>query len=232
MTGDCGAKLAGVSVLRGVPAADLATIAQRCRWRRYRPKQEIVGYQEDACDVYFVVEGAVRVTIYSFSGREVAFRDLAAGESFGELAAIDGGPRSASVVAVADTLIACLSGDAFWEVLRTHPGVAEATLRRLARLVRQLSERVVEFSTLGVSNRIHAELLRLAREHRCERGRTAITPAPTHAEIASRVSTHREAVSRELSDLARAGVLERRNGTLLIRDLEQLAQMVDEVRGG
>ncbi len=232
MMGDGGAKLAGISVLRGLPAAELAAVAQRCRWRRYQPKQEIVSYQEDACDVDFIVEGAVRVTIYSFSGREVAFRDLGAGESFGELAAIDGGPRSASVVALADTLIACLPAETFWELLRSHPSVAEATLRRLARLVRRLSDRVVELSTLGVTNRIHAELLRLARAHRCEGGRAFISPAPTHAEIASRISTHREAVSRELSELARAGVIERRNGTLLIRDLEQLARMVDEVRGG
>jgi CRP/FNR family transcriptional regulator, cyclic AMP receptor protein len=232
VTDDAGAKLAGVGVLRGVPAAALATLAQRCCWRRYKPKQEIVGYREDDRDVYFIVEGTARVTIYSFSGREVAFRDLHAGDSFGEVAAIDGGPRSASVVALTEVLIARLAPAAFWELLRAHPSVAEATLKRLAGLIRRLSDRVVEFSTLGVSNRIHAELLRLARSHRSEGGRAVIAPAPTHAEIASRVSTHREAVSRELSELARAGLIERRNGTLLIRDLERLARMVDEVRGG
>ena len=232
MTDDAGAKLAGVGVLRGVPATDLAALAQRCHWRRYRPQQEIVGYREDDRDVYFIVEGTVRVTIYSFSGREVAFRDLPAGESFGEVAAVDGGPRSASVVALSDVLIARLAPAAFWELLRAHPCVAETTLKRLAGLVRRLSERVVEFSTLGVRNRIHAELLRLARSHRCEGGRATIAPAPTHAEIASRVSTHREAVSRELSELARAGLIERRDGRLLICDLDRLARMVDEVRGG
>jgi CRP-like cAMP-binding protein len=231
--GGGGARLAGISLLRNLSSADLAALARRCGWCRYQAKQEVFGYQDEARHVCFIAEGAVRVTIYSFSGREVAFRDLAAGDSFGELAAIDGGPRSASVVALADTLLACLPAEAFWEVLRTQPSVAEATLKRLAGLVRQLSDRVVEFSTLGVSNRIHAELLRLARDHhRDGGGRVVIAPAPTHAEIASRVSTHREAVSRELSELARAGLVERRNGALLIRDVERLGRMVDEVRGG
>ena len=232
MTNDGGARLAGIRALRGLSPADLTALAQRCRWCRYHAKQEIFGYQDEARDVYFIADGIVRVTIYSFSGREVAFRDLAAGDSFGELAVIDGGPRSASVVALTDTLIAALSAEAFWGVVRTHPSVAEATLKRLACLVRQLSDRVVEFSTLGVSNRIHAELLRLARDHHRDGNRAVIAPAPTHAEIASRVSTHREAVSRELSELARAGLVERRNGALLIRDVERLGRMVDEVRGG
>ncbi|HET6518986.1 MAG TPA: helix-turn-helix domain-containing protein, partial [Geminicoccaceae bacterium] len=68
--------------------------------------------------------------------------------------------------------------------------------------------------------------------HHRDGNRAVIAPAPTHAEIASRVSTHREAVSRELSELARAGLVERRNGALLIRDVERLGRMVDEVRGG
>jgi DNA-binding GntR family transcriptional regulator len=56
-----------------------------------------------------------------------------------------------------------------------------------------------------------------------------IFPAPTHAELASRVSTHREAVTRGLGELARAGIIEKRGGTLVIRDVETLAAMVNDV---
>ena len=77
--------------------------------------------------------------------------------------------------------------------------------------------------------RIQAELLRLAHEaapgHKC----AMIFPAPTHAELASRVSTHREAVTRGLGELARAGIIEKRGGTLVIRDVETLAAMVTDV---
>jgi CRP-like cAMP-binding protein len=128
-------------------------------------------------------------------------------------------------------LIASLSADEFWQVLRDYPIVAEATLKRLTKQLRILSERVFEFSALTVKNRIHAELLRLARDHSRGANKAAISPVPTHAEIASRVSTHREAVTRELNDLTRAGLIERRHGVLIIRDVEHLARMVEEVRG-
>jgi DNA-binding GntR family transcriptional regulator len=85
-------------------------------------------------------------------------------------------------------------------------------------------------STLGVKNRIHAELLRLA-QRKMKDGKTAvISPAPTHADIASRVSTHREAVTRELNQLAHIGLLERRPGALFVADVPTLARMVEEVR--
>ena len=103
-----------------------------------------------------------------------------------------------------------------------------AILRRLTRLVRALSERVVEFSTLTVQKRIRVELLRLARETAPGQRSAVIFPAPTHAELASRVSTHREAVTRGLGELARAGIVEKRPGTLVIRDVEALAAMVDD----
>jgi len=58
-----------------------------------------------------------------------------------------------------------------------------------------------------------------------------IVPAPTHVEIASRVSTHREAVTRELARLARIGIIERRRGTLLIKNVDRLAAMVRDATG-
>jgi hypothetical protein len=56
-----------------------------------------------------------------------------------------------------------------------------------------------------------------------------IAPAPTHAEIASRISTHREAVTRELNALARARLIEKRSGVLVIRDIAALTEMVEEM---
>jgi CRP/FNR family transcriptional regulator, cyclic AMP receptor protein len=101
-------------------------------------------------------------------------------------------------------------------------------LRRLTRLVRALSDRVVELSTLTVQRRIQMELLRLAREASPGQKSAVISPAPTHAELATRVSTHREAVTRGLGELTRAGIVEKRGGTLVIRDVEALAAMVNE----
>jgi CRP-like cAMP-binding protein len=119
----------------------------------------------------------------------------------------------------------------FWRLVRENPSVAEYLLRRLAGLVRGLSERVIDLSTLGVQNRIHAELLRLAREAGVTGNTARIDPAPKHTDIASRVSTYREQVTRELSALVKAGILERGEHALVILDLARLERIVEEVRG-
>src|SRR5690606_30299797 len=147
--------------------------------------------------------GEARVTIYSLAGKLVSFRELEPGEVFGEYPAIDRGPRSASVEARTDCLVAALPGAAFRKLVAAEPIVAQAMLPQLVMKIRALTTRVYEFSTLAVSNRIQAELLRLARLAANEGSVARIAPAPTHTEIASRVSTHREAVTREFTRLSR-----------------------------
>lgn len=221
--------LIGIELLRTLSPEEIEALGRRCQWRRYSTDQQIVGHADETNDVFFIVEGQVRVIVYSISGKAVNYRDLGSGEIFGELSAIDGRPRSANVVALTDSLIAKMPAATFWDLLTRHPDIAAATLRRLTHLVRALSERIFEFSTLAVKNRIHAELLRLARDRMNGERVAVLSPAPTHAEIASRISTHREAVTRELNELSRAGLIERRHGALIIRDVGRLARMVREV---
>lgn len=223
--------LIGVEVFRGLRAADRSKLAALCHGRRYAANERILSHKDETRDVYFIVSGKVRVTIYSLGGKEITFRDQSAGEMFGELGAIDGEPRSAHVMALEDSLLASMSRETFWEVLAGYPQVAEFTLKRLATLVRALSGRVFEFSTLAVRNRIHAELLRLARENSHDDNTATIAPSPTHADIASRISTHREAVTREYHDLSEAGLIEQRRGELVINDIARLESMVREVTG-
>jgi len=223
--------LVGVEVFRRLGAVDRGKLAALCQGRRYAANKRILSHKDQDRDVYFIVSGKVRVTIYSLSGKEITFRDQSAGEMFGELGAIDGEPRSAHVMALEDSLVASMPRETFWEVLGGYPEVAEFTLKRLASLVRLLSERVFEFSTLAVRNRIHAELLRLARENLDGDNSATVAPSPTHADIASRISTHREAVTREYHTLASDGLIEQRRGELVINDVARLENMVREVTG-
>jgi CRP-like cAMP-binding protein len=220
-----------ITIFRGMAPEALVSLGHRCSWREYGPGRQIVGHQDESRQVFFIVEGRARAIIYSLTGKQVKFRDIDAGEIFGEYAAIDGQPRSASVEAVTSCLVAAMTPELFWEVLLDNSPVAEATLKRMTCQLRVLSERIFEFSTLAVKNRIHAELLRLARDHQNEDGSAAITPAPTHADIASHISTHREAVTRELNELAHEGLVERHDGALIIHDLDRLETMVREVTG-
>ena len=224
-------KLRRIDLLSVLPEEDLDVLVRRCQWRRFQRNQLLLAHKDDSTDIFFVTEGRVRATIFSFAGKEVAFRDIEAGEIFGELSAIDAQPRSASVVAQSAGQMAVLPSSVFWEILSERPAVAAAMLRQLTSQVRNLSERVLEFSTLAVKDRIHAELLRLADGHTGPNNCAVISPAPTHVELASRLSTHREAVTRELSDLSHRGLVRRQKRQLILTDVRALSRMVETVAG-
>jgi CRP/FNR family cyclic AMP-dependent transcriptional regulator len=223
--------LAGIAILARLSPKALEDVQKRCTFRRYDPGESIVDYLDQTDEVFFIISGEVRVTIYSLAGKAVSFRELGPGEVFGEYPAIDRGPRSASVEAHTPCLVATLPGAAFRELIENEPVVAQAMLPQLVTKIRALTTRVYEFSTLAVSNRIQAELLRLATLGAKDGQYARIAPAPTHTEIASRVSTHREAVTRELARLSRLGLIEREKTALVVKDLERLAEMVHAATG-
>ena len=99
-------------------------------------------------------------------------------------------------------------------------------MRNLAALVRQLSDRVIDLSTLGVQNRVHAELLRLVRGSRHRRQPGA---AGSRSRPASQISTNREQVTRELNALRRDGVLAKDGKALVVADVQRLVSLVAEV---
>lgn len=220
-----------IALLEGLSQQRLDQLAQQCLWQSVPADTPLLLRSEEKSDVYFLVSGQLRVTTYSANGRQITFRDLDEGEHLGEIAAIDGRPRSADVVTLRPSVVASLDRLAFLELLRGEPTVAERVMQNLTSLVRQLSERVIDLSTMGVQNRVHAELLRLAREAGVDGNRARLDPAPTHAELASRVSTNREQVTRELNALQRAGVLEKQGKALVILDVQHLVALLAEVRG-
>ncbi len=222
-----------IELLRPLSADQRAAVARQCRWRRFAPDEQLIDHWADTRDVAFVVEGRVRVLSHSAGGREISFSDIEAGELAGEMSALDGRPRSASVVALEEgALIAFLPAKPFQILVAAHPELAMAMMLRLCDKLRGATDRIMELSTLGANNRIHAELLRLARRASRQGASAVITPIPVHSDIAARVSTTRETVARVLSDLTRDGMLERRSDALVVRDLQRLELLVEDVRGG
>ena len=125
-----------------------------------------------------------------------------------------------------------MPSETFNDLLVEHPVLALKVMKEMVGVIRTLNERVVEFSTLGVKDRIHAELLRLAQAGRIVEGSGRISPPPTHAEIAARISTHREAVTRELKKLEREGIIEKTKGSIVIVDIEKFEKVVSNARSG
>jgi len=216
--------LRSIDLLLGLPAQRLDEISRRCAWRHYEAGQRLVSREAADRDLHMIVAGTVRVTSYSAAGRETSFRDLEAGTSYGELSALDGRPRSVDVVAMSSALIASLSPADFRNLLREEWIVNERVLLRLTDLVRRLTDRVLDLSTLTVQQRICRELLRLAHGGR-------IDPAPKHAELASLVSTYREQITREISALVKSGVLAKDGHALVVRDAARLERMASPEPG-
>jgi CRP-like cAMP-binding protein len=105
--------------------------------------------------------------------------------------------------------------------------VNERVLLQLTELARGLIDRVLDLSTLSVQQRVCLELLRLAQGAGAAGNQARIEPAPKHAELAHLVSSYREQITRELSALAKAGVLARQDGALVVRDLDRLKHMAN-----
>ena len=202
--------------------ADRAALAERWSTASFLHSEFIVAHGDTSRDVFFLLEGRARVTLYSEDGKEIAYRDLAPGDIFGELACIDGRERSASVVAREPTYVAHLPPATFRKLVESHPRLAWTLLEHLSALLRRMTDRVYEFSTLVVRERLILELLRRAEEAGPLRGKVSITPAPTHFELAAQISSHREAVSREMSDLAKRKLIEKRGNSLVLHDLAAL----------
>ena len=155
--------LKDVALFAGLPEEVRRAFERRCRWCVYSSGQQIIDGESESSEVFFVISGAVRVVDYSASGRQVTFANLAHGDLFGELAAIDGGPRCATVVATAETLLAIMPPDILYHGISEHPAIAVIMLKRLAGIVRASNSRIMELSSLGAHNRVYAEILRMAR---------------------------------------------------------------------
>lgn len=225
------AMLAQVTEFRDLPPIDLNEVVNACHWVRFDDGECVVRHQDSSNGVYFIGQGSVRVTYYSLSGHEVILCDMQAGEMFGELTAIDGLPRSATVIARKNALLATMSAEVFLDLIYSNRKIAETILRRLSGQVRRLTERVYDFSTLAVRDRIHSELLRLANKNMTSKAEAVISPAPTHSDIANLVSTHREAVTRELNALVRDKLIMRQGRNLHILNVPKLKKMIEDVRG-
>ncbi len=110
----------------------------------------------------------------------------------------------------------------FFEVLRGNADIAVRLIELLVFKIRKMSERVFEVSALGVRERVRRELLRLATEGTAFRNGVVVQPAPTHYEIAARIGSHREAVTREFNRLEAENIIEVRRKQIRIIDLQRL----------
>ncbi len=125
-----GKSLEVIDLISELPLATLAELEEHCRWVRLGANETVFDRDSQDRDIYFVVRGGVQIVNYSSAGREIAYARVLQGGYFGELAAIDGKPRSASVVTVEASHLAAVSPTVFLDLLSGHWDVTVKILHR------------------------------------------------------------------------------------------------------
>jgi CRP-like cAMP-binding protein len=187
---------------------DISSLARLTTRRRY-PKDTVVFFENEEGDSFFMIlEGRIKVTILGDDGREIILSVLGPGDFFGEMALLDNEPRSATAIAVEESELLILQRTDFQGVA-TKRTITGALIRVLTARLRRANHQISTLALLDVYGRVARVILDMAREEgkRLKDGRIAFRRA-THQEIANRIGTTRETVTRMLKDLERQGLIQ------------------------
>lgn len=217
--------LGSALVLRGAPGDVVARLESIAQWREYDTGEPIFSQGEVSSEFVFLVGGSARVLIHAASGQEIAFADIDSGGHMGELSLVDGGARSATVVAASVCIVAAVSHENMLEVLRRNSVIALNLLEDFARIMRGSNNRVVDLSTKSGVQRVYDELLRLAEPTPNGDGSWYIPTLPKHKEIAVWASTTADTVARAIGQLTNVGIVKRRTRALHILDRRHIERL-------
>lgn len=193
----------GGSAATRLSADDLKALTDQGIVKAYPRNAVIVNEGEDTDAFYVIVSGRVKVYASDDDGREIILTTQGAGDYFGELV-LDGGPRSASVMTLEPSRLAVIPKQSFRKFLTAHPAFSSHLVERLIARVRDLTSNVKSLALMDVYGRVARLMLDLAVE---EGGRMVIAEKLTQQEIANRVGSSREMISRIFKDLTAGGYI-------------------------
>lgn len=188
--------------------------------------QTFLSKSDDTTSVYLIHKGRIEFTLLSVTARETLFRECGPGQIVGELAAIDETPRSMNAVALENSEVFRLSRHSFWALIDENREFREWFLKLMAGRIRELSQRILNLSTLTVPCRVWLELVQRCEELEGDRDRVTLINFPAHRRLAAKLGTHREAISREFSKLTSDGIVKQNGRELEICSVYRLREMI------
>lgn len=204
-------------------------LAQRMRPRRFNTDQTIFMQGDEGDCMYLLLEGTIKVVSETPSGREVTLTLLSAGSFFGDMALLDGEPRSASTYAVEPCQALVLHRQDFYRFLDQTPGAARALLGFLSQRLRQANSRIQDLALLTARQRLAAVLCDLARRQGTPVEDGVLLPrSVSHRVLAGLLGTTRETITRMAAEFRNEGALEQVGRQLKVLDLVRLQQVVEE----
>jgi CRP/FNR family transcriptional regulator len=212
--------LSRTALFAGLTPAEVAALAHRAVERRFAPG-EILFYEGDECSGLFVLgKGSVKIFKTSSSGREVMLAVESAPSSVAEVPLFDGGPFPATVSAIDEAVAYIISKQDFRQVCRQNPEVPLKVLAIVGRRLRGLVG-IVESVTFGS---VRQRLARTLLEFGEQAGRSTFPFPVTHQELALRLGTVREVVSRNLSRFQAEGLIRIQAREVTLLDAEGLGR--------
>lgn len=216
--------LATVPLFAGLDADSLESVGRGMRTRRFR-RGEVIFHLGDPGDALFVVTaGAVKISLPSETGDEAILATLRPGDFFGELALLDGAPRSATAAALEPTETLVLPRDRFRDLIATEPAIRDALLAALAKELRRLTLHVEELHFLDIAGRLAARLARLSEEQGSTQADGSIRlDAPiTQSDLAAMVGCTRQSVNKLLGLFVDDGLVRLERDAIVITNLAGL----------
>lgn len=217
--------LAAIPFFGGLEPDALERLAATMRARRFR-RGEVLFHIGDPGDALFIVlSGEVKISLPSDTGEEAILATLGPGQVFGELALLDGAPRSASATALTATETVVLPRERFRELIATEAGVRDALLASIAGELRRLTTHVEELHFLDITGRLAARLVRLATEGGTSQadGTIRLRTNLTQGDLAAMVGCTRQSVNKLLGQFTDDGFIRQDRDGIVITDLEGLA---------
>ena len=178
--------------------------------------------QEDTDDyVYYLLDGKANAVLYTEDGDKTWLDSFNTGNLFGEMAALTGSPRTASIIAKGTVTVLQFRGEDFLQLMRDFGQLGIEISKTMAKRVEHTTRRMYELSTLSSHGRVYAELIRLGK-YDPDQNITFIERLPTKTRLAERVNASRETVSRAVSKLSDLGYVEEIGRSMIIRGKERL----------
>ncbi|MDH5547897.1 MAG: Crp/Fnr family transcriptional regulator [Gammaproteobacteria bacterium] len=206
-----------IKLLESLSAEEVAKLTERATTRNYKKNSLIMNEGDESDSLYIIESGKVKIFVSDEDGKEFTLNLLGPGDYFGELALIDGGPRSSSAITTEESKLLIIHKPYFEQFLKQHPEVSLRIIQGMSRLLRQLTDKSRGLALMTVYERVALTLLRMAEP---VDGVMTIKPKITHADLASMVGCRREMVSRIMSDLSKGEYIQTTdNATRLLKKL-------------
>ena len=215
--------LGRIWIFQGLAEPQRARLASLARVRVYKARETIVEKGDPARELFVLLRGRAKVLTRGAEGADAALNVMGSGQVFGEVALLDGQPRSATVIALEECEVAVIDLQAFRDFLVSSPPVAFELLGVLARRVRELTARLEDRAFLDVPARLAKQLLWLA-EHHGERTASGaqIAVRLSQQELGDLIGATRESVNKHINEWTRSGVLKQGRDRIELLDLEAL----------